>query len=332
MLVSIIVPMYNSEKYISRCLESLIKQTYKNIEIIVVDDGSNDNSINIVSSLNDKRIKLYKKENSGVSSTRNYGIEKSNGDLLLFVDSDDYIDTTMIDKLVKKVRNKDEAFVTCNNTEIYKDKEEIRETFEEENVGLNREYLIRAIASGRAGLVCSKLVSRKVIIDNNIRFDSNLKIGEDQLFFIEVAQYCNDFEYINESLYFYDRRNENSATISYKENLIDNFKYLQEKIEKIFVDNDMNSKEDIILLNNKIIGWFNHCMFNEVRSMKITRIMESLKRIETLIMEVNKLIDFELLEKGNIVTNLIYKCINKGGVISAINMTIIGKVLILKNG
>lgn len=104
MLISIIVPMYNSEKYISRCLESLIKQTYKNIEIIVVDDGSNDNSINIVTSLNDKRIRLYKKENSGVSLTRNFAIEKSKGDLLLFVDSDDYIDINMVAKLVKKVK------------------------------------------------------------------------------------------------------------------------------------------------------------------------------------------------------------------------------------
>ena len=331
MLISIIVPMYNSEKYISRCLESLIKQTYKNIEIIVVDDGSNDNSINIVTSLNDKRIRLYKKENSGVSLTRNFAIEKSKGDLLLFVDSDDYIDINMVAKLVKKVKNKDDAFIICDNTEIYIDKEEIREIFEEKNINLNKEYLIRSIASGRAGLVCSKLVSKKVIIDNNIRFDSNLKVGEDQLFFIEVAQHCSNFEYINESLYFYDRRNEDSTTISYQENLINNFKYLQEKIENIFFKNNMNSKEDLVVLNNKIINWFNHCMFNEVRNLKISRINESIKKIKLLIIEVNKLLDFRLLEKGNVVTTLIYKSIKKGDLISAINLIVIGKILIIKN-
>ncbi|MGG7078774.1 glycosyltransferase family 2 protein [Clostridium sardiniense] len=332
MLVSIIVPMYNSEKYISRCLESLIKQTYRNIEIIVVDDGSNDNSINIVSSLKDKRIRLYKKENSGVSLTRNYGIEKSNGDLLLFVDSDDYIDINMIDKLVKKVRNKDEAFVICNNTEIYTDKEEVREIFEEENIDLNKEYLIRAIASGRAGLVCSKLVSRKVIIDNNIRFDSNLKVGEDQLFFIEVAQYCSDFEYINESLYFYDRRNENSATISYQENLIDNFKYLQEKIENIFFENNMNSKEDATLLNNKIISWFNHCMFNEIRGRKKIGVKRTLQNLKKILNKVEGLIEFKFISKQSFIYERINSCIRKNSKFSSLELFVIGELIALKVG
>ena len=113
-LVSIIVPMYNSEKYIVRCIDSLLEQSYENIEIIVVDDGSSDNSVEIIKKYNDNRINIYQKRNEGVSATRNLGIEKSNGDFLLFVDSDDYVSKDIVKVMLDKV-NSENSMILCNN-------------------------------------------------------------------------------------------------------------------------------------------------------------------------------------------------------------------------
>ena len=127
-LVSIIVPMYNSEKYIVRCIDSLLEQSYENIEIIVVDDGSSDNSVEIIKKYNDNRINIYQKRNEGVSATRNLGIEKSNGDFLLFVDSDDYVSKDIVKVMLDKV-NSENSMILCNNKEIWGNRIEKRILF-----------------------------------------------------------------------------------------------------------------------------------------------------------------------------------------------------------
>ena len=100
MKISVIVPVYNSEKYIEKCIESIINQTYRNIEIIFINDGSTDESLNIIHKYKklDNRIKVINQSNSGVSAARNKGIKNSIGDYITFVDSDDHIDSKMIDK------------------------------------------------------------------------------------------------------------------------------------------------------------------------------------------------------------------------------------------
>ena len=100
--ISVIVPVYNTEKYIKKCLDSLVNQTMKNIEIIVVNDGSNDHSEEIIKDYENKypeMVKYYKKENGGLPSARNYGLEKAKGEYIAFVDSDDYIDKELFSKL-----------------------------------------------------------------------------------------------------------------------------------------------------------------------------------------------------------------------------------------
>ena len=117
MKVSIIVPVYNVEEYLKKCLDSLIYQTYKDIELIIVNDGTKDSSQKIIDKYKKKYpsiIKSYIKENGGLASARNYGIDKSNGDYVMFVDSDDYVDTFMVEKLVDVVKQKNSDIVVCN--------------------------------------------------------------------------------------------------------------------------------------------------------------------------------------------------------------------------
>ena len=103
--VSIIIPLYNNEKYIKECIESLISQTYENIEIIIVDDGSTDKSVEVCEKFKDERIRLIKQINFGAPSARNEGIKQSSGDFIMFLDSDDYLyDKYTLEKILKKYR------------------------------------------------------------------------------------------------------------------------------------------------------------------------------------------------------------------------------------
>lgn len=113
-LVSVIIPAYNAADYIQRCVNSVRKQTYKKLQIIIVDDGSTDNTFNMCKKYTeeDSRIELYSKENSGVANTRNYGLNCVNGDYVMFVDTDDYIAPNMITLLLSKIRGAD--FAMCN--------------------------------------------------------------------------------------------------------------------------------------------------------------------------------------------------------------------------
>ena len=104
--ISVIVPVYNTERYLSKCLDSILNQTYDDIEVIVVNDGSTDNSELIIKEYVNKfpnKLKYYKKENGGLSDARNYGVEKAIGDYLCFVDSDDYIDTKLFEMVTPQM-------------------------------------------------------------------------------------------------------------------------------------------------------------------------------------------------------------------------------------
>lgn len=124
--VSVIIPLYNEEKYITACVESVINQTYKNLEIIIVDDKSTDNSLKIVKKIKDKRIKIISlKKNAGVANARNKGVEAATGDYICFLDSDDFWDKTKIEKQIKYIKGK--AFIYSKYAYTNKDGEVTKE-------------------------------------------------------------------------------------------------------------------------------------------------------------------------------------------------------------
>ena len=112
-LVSIIVPVYNCQQFLDRCIKSILNQSYKNIEVIVVNDGSSDNSLSIAESFaqDDSRMKVFTKENGGPSSSRNYGLNKVSGEFITFVDADDYIDEYMIENMIDKVNEYNDTII-----------------------------------------------------------------------------------------------------------------------------------------------------------------------------------------------------------------------------
>lgn len=217
-LVSIIVPAYNEEKQIKKCIDSLLKQTYKNIEIIVVDDGSADDTLKILNEYNDKRLIIVSKENGGQGSARNVGIKKASGQYLMFVDSDDYVCENIVELLMNDLKQNDSDISICDLYKVYDDKMVYfnnLEKFTENNV-------INFMLS-HPGPVC-RLYKKSLFINNNIFFKENA-INEDLGTIPLLGLYAKKISYIHRALYYYVIH-ENSSTMQMK---------YSKKLEDIFI-------------------------------------------------------------------------------------------------
>lgn len=210
-LISVIVPIYNVEKYLHQCLKSIINQTYKNLEIILVDDGSPDNCPKICDeySRKDKRIKVIHKENGGLSSARNAGLDVVTGEYISFIDSDDMIDEKFIETLYNLCKENNCDISECNLQRFEKEVVKKADNYDKKiytNYEMQRrlyipEYFIRGI------VVWNKLYKRYLYDD--IRFPTG-KINEDEFTTYKVLYKCKSSICVtDEELYFY-RINENS--------------------------------------------------------------------------------------------------------------------------
>ncbi len=209
-LVSVIVPVYNAQDFLDRCIDSIVKQTYTNLEIILVDDGSLDKSCEMCDkwAQNDSRIKVIHQENSGAGYARNTGVQNSNGEYVCFVDSDDSLDVTAIKKCIDSIQKygSDTALFglshingesnerhNISKDKLFYDKEAVREELIASFFTLKLGFDV--------GVVC-KLFSRKVITDNSLSFMSEREIySEDALFLLEYFTKCTSVSVVPENLY-----------------------------------------------------------------------------------------------------------------------------------
>ena len=231
-LISVIVPVYNVEKYLDRCVESIVNQTYTNLEIILVDDGSPDNCPAMCDAWaeKDNRIKVIHKENGGVSSARNTGINAASGDYIAFVDSDDYIDCLMYEKMMNTIQiNNSDVVICCIN--VYGNDWHYPnlycETSEEIMIAFYRYQLYSPI---------NKLISARIIKQKNIRFDESLRIAEDLKFNYYLFSEASKVQIISDCLYYYVENNE-SAIKDVDENVVLRWKVLG----KILAENCVES-------------------------------------------------------------------------------------------
>lgn len=209
--ISVIVPVYNVEKYVKKCLESISNQTYKNIEIIIVNDGATDNSEKICREFvgNEDRAKLYTKENGGLSSARNHGMQFVTGNYVLFIDSDDYISEEMIEELYNNIKAESADVSVCGVYNVYSDgqspqcKEEIY--FSCDRDGFLKEYFI---GEKIPGTICNKLISYEIA--SKISFPVG-KIYEDAFYQFKLVKYAKKYVVTTKPYYYYFHR-ENSIT------------------------------------------------------------------------------------------------------------------------
>lgn len=248
MKISIIVPVYNVEKELSRCIDSLVKQTYKDIEIILVDDGSTDESPYICENYKKiySNIKVIHKENGGLSSARNCGINNSSGEYLLFVDSDDYINNETCERFFKAIEKDDvdivvgEARETRNNEIIlYK-----HDSFQDNKVYSNTEYINIAIKNNEFyAPVCFNMYKKEFLLNNNLFFKEGI-LHEDMQYLPRVFLSAKKIKKISYIFYEYIIR-ENSITNNnnYKKNIEDIFEIYSEWYEMFKkIENKKNRK------------------------------------------------------------------------------------------
>ncbi|MTC74108.1 glycosyltransferase [Providencia sp. wls1919] len=214
-LVSIIIPAYNVEKYIKKCLTSVLEQTHTNIEVIIINDGSTDNTGNIIDTLlmNEKRAKILHTKNQGVSSARNLGIEKSTGEYLIFVDGDDYLANDYVCYMLDLVETSKSDFCLSKNCFTKKNEPQVKNR---EITILNSEDATALILSPDLVVGCwNKIYKRNLIVDNKISFSENLFYGEGLTFIIDIALVSKTVGIGNKKVYFYRKNNEDSATTKF---------------------------------------------------------------------------------------------------------------------
>ena len=238
--ISIIIPVYNSENYIGRCLESLINQTKKEIEIIIIDDGSSDNSKDIIYKYmnNDKRIKYLYINNSGVSTARNIGIDIASGKYISFVDSDDWCDSNMFEEMYRFSENGKIDFINIGYlVEDLSGKKIYSKKSKENRISYDYDEISITLLENELGYCLMKLYKKSIIDINNIRFKKNINLGEDSLFVLNYLMYIESIATISKEAYHYVQCNSNSLSKKYNDNLkemFDEFWYLQGEVNKKF--------------------------------------------------------------------------------------------------
>ena len=241
-LISVIVPVYNVEQYLEKCVNSIINQTYKNLEIILVDDGATDSSGNMCDELakSDNRIKVYHKENGGLSDARNYGVERATGDYIGFVDSDDYIDYEMYEKLYEAIKKENVDVTECSLRVIYPGKIELFTDEKYYKVLGKTEYLEEYLTIKKVfGSVWTKLIKSDVA--KKLVFPKG-KLYEDTYYAYDLINIANTFVLIDSPSYNYLMR-ENSITNSKFDPRIFDLIKIVEKFHKMTYENYPSLKE-----------------------------------------------------------------------------------------
>lgn len=273
--VSIIIPVYNNEIYLKKCLDSIINQTYDNIEIILINDGSSDNSLKIMKnySKKDKRIIIIDKENEGVSIARNAGIKKSSGEYITFVDSDDYLELDAIEKLYNEIDTKNVDIVRSNYQVHYKKSDNIdvgslyhleNNIYDKDSI---RKKIIPKMLSGEIPCFVNLLMINKKILVKTKLFPIDIHMMEDVIFYLDLFTKANSI-YLFDCVTYNIQYNDFGATNdkkNYERNIL-NILEVNKNIKIILEKEKINSISNITLLNTSNVEAISDFIFRQYLS------------------------------------------------------------------
>lgn len=230
-IVSIIVPIYNGEKTLSRCVKSIMEQKFTEYELLLINDGSTDRSLEICHDLekSDKRIRVMDKVNEGVSATRNFGIKEARGKYIQFVDCDDYVAKDYLDCLVKALEKEQADIVIAGYTRHKNGKvtKRVPQPLTFENLNAFSKEFFNLYNQWFLNTPWNKLYRKEKIVD---KFPLNMSLGEDLLFNLHYLKYCEKITVIDHAGYQYCIENENSLAIQYRKDKFENSMLLHEKV------------------------------------------------------------------------------------------------------
>lgn len=251
--ISVIVPVYNVESTLCKCIDSILKQTYDNWELLLIDDGSTDSSGGIcdIYAEKDCRISVVHKVNGGVSVARNTGLDKACGKYVLFVDSDDYIDENALEILLKNAEENDADVVMFG---FYYHVEETKETFsnfpEVHFVGNESEFLEEVFEhtfrKEMLNAPWNKLIRKNVLDANNLRFNPEFSICEDMIFSIEILSVSNQIVVLDKAMYHYVYKLGDNLVNKFHYNYFEALNFYKKKMDSYLAKND--AEESIVFM------------------------------------------------------------------------------------
>lgn len=209
--ISVIIPVYNAEKYLNRCIDSILAQSFTDFEVLLVDDGSPDGSGEICDNYiaKDSRIRVFHKQNEGVSSARNMGLDNAIGEWVTFVDADDWIEKDTLEQCIEN--SKDVEFVRFGMKSVYGENLYIEDT-RLENSWTYKIYCANVFSRQTALGVCGGLYLRSIFTNNNIKFNPQYRLGEDWLVLMQYLKCIKIIKILNYPFYNYNKQNEISTT------------------------------------------------------------------------------------------------------------------------
>ena len=256
--VSIVVPVYNLEKWIDRCLDSIARQTFSNFEVLLIDDGSTDNSGAICDEYakRDSRFHAYHKENGGLASANQYGLDRATGKYIINVDPDDWVEEEMLASLYSKAEENNADMVICDFYMDYPQKQ-IYKTQRPDS--LEPDYIIDSFFSGKLhGSHCNKLIKLSCIRDGQVSFAEGANYCEDLLFNVKVLTHIKKVSYLHAAFYHYVQY---ASSLSYtnptNSKWLKNFEIYQKEAERLAVEMNKPWIRDCVH-TNKLMGMIRH--------------------------------------------------------------------------
>ena len=300
--ISIVIPIYNSAEYLDKCIESVLNQTYKNIEIILIDDGSQDSSGEMCDKYAEKddRIVVLHKSNEGISKARNSGIELAKGEYIMFVDSDDWVDEDICSLLLEAIIKNNVQSSMCSYVREYPQNSIPKEIYHEDLVwshfdfqrrlcGLTNEELGKPENLDCYNAMWGKLYPTSAVKEIKLVDLKLIGSSEDLLFNLEAFNNIEDIIYINSPLYHYRKRESSSITTTYRPKLEGQWDMLCSKINEVILCNKL-SDDCIVALNNRIalniLGIGLNCIYGTAtfteKYKRVSKVLKNKKRSNLL--------------------------------------------------
>ncbi len=275
-MISIIVPVYNVEGYLDRCIKSIVSQTFTELEIILVDDGSPDASGAMCDewARKDERIRVFHKKNGGLSDARNCGLDMASGEYVAFIDSDDWIDKDMMEVLYNAIQKYDADIAECSWRCIYKDRIEEETENTGEYITGNNIFALRGEIQWKyfKSIACNKLYKKELF--RNVRFPVG-KLHEDEYTTHLVFYNARRLVYIDCSKYNYDRTREESITAKFCEKNLDVIDALQSRLDFFYEKGLVEIQQEMEnLYFNILLDRLYKCYVNKIYTERVKRLIQ----------------------------------------------------------
>lgn len=313
--ITIIIPVYNVELYIKKCLESILNQSYQNLEIILVNDGTEDKSMEVIIQYqNDERLKIIEQKNMGLSAARNTGLKYATGEYIMFVDSDDWLELDCIEKCINEVKKTGAEVILFSRineyknlsikrkifpySKLFRNKIEVRKEILRRLFGLYKEELKYPLKLEDLNSAWGKLYKREVI--NSKFLDTKIIGSEDGIFNINIFLNIDKAAYIDSTYYHYRKDNLSSLTSIYTKERYVRFKNMYKLMNRIIEENKLSSDFKIALSNRKILNLFSFILNISISNLKFKQRMREIRNIleDKVYQEEFKSFEFKYLSFG----------------------------------